>query len=313
MFRGGRLGLVPSLLLAQLLACGLACGRAQGVPDEELGDLVVETRTVEPPIDVARAATTAAELGRALRQPYTKVIAALGPHTLAISSVTSVGEGSATGEDLGERTQLELGEGGAFHGLYTNTADYGREVTSIGGRLYLRPRYQRWHGRAPEGPDEPATLRDGFALPLAATWDLLAPGAELTDKGASQHAGRAARTIAIALAPSPASNPPEKLRQRAWREGRVIEAVSGEIVLDAASGAPLAVQLAGTVAFSRDGKRFRMKLSVTSTVTAPGTAVAIATPDPAEVVATPERLREVDDRDLLLEGIAPPAAKGDAP
>src|SRR3990167_4073638 len=85
MFRGGRLGLVLSLVAA--------CGRAQGVPDEELGDLVVETRTGEPPIGGARAATTAAQLGRALRQPYAKVIAAIGPHTLAISSVTSVGEG----------------------------------------------------------------------------------------------------------------------------------------------------------------------------------------------------------------------------
>src|SRR3990167_10167990 len=73
MFRGGRLGLVLSLVAA--------CGRAQGVPDEELGDLVVETRTVEPPIDVARAATTPADPGPALRPPPAPAHAGGGPPT----------------------------------------------------------------------------------------------------------------------------------------------------------------------------------------------------------------------------------------
>jgi hypothetical protein len=66
------------------------------------------------------------------------------------------------------------------------------------------------------------------------------------------------------------------------------------------------VKLSGVVSFMRDGRRFAMKLSVHSEVSAIGTALAIAAPSADDVVATPERLREVDDRDFLLQGIAPP-------
>jgi hypothetical protein len=79
---------------------------------------------------------------------------------------------------------------------------------------------------------------------------------------------------------------------------------------------PLAVKLAGAVGFTRDGVRRTMKLSVDGTLTGIGTPVAIAAPDRAEVVATPERMREVDDRDSLLRNIAPPLRRstdGEAP
>jgi hypothetical protein len=49
-----------------------------------------------------------------------------------------------------------------------------------------------------------------------------------------------------------------------------------------------------------------MKTSVDSAVSGVGTNTVVAAPPDAEVVATPERMREVDDRDYLLQGIAPP-------
>src|SRR5690606_41945222 len=82
-----------------------------------------------------------------------------------------------------------------------------------------------------------------------------------------------------------------------------------EIVLDAASGLPLSATLRGVVGFSRDGRRFSMKVSVDGKVTAIGSPVAIEPPPADEIVATPERLREVDDRDFLLQGIAPPSRR----
>ncbi len=84
--------------------------------------------------------------------------------------------------------------------------------------------------------------------------------------------------------------------------------VSGEVILDAEKAVPLAVKLTGTISFMRDGRRFQMKVKLDAKVASLG-ATAIAAPDAAEVVATPERLREVDDRDKLLEGIAPPARR----
>ncbi|MGN6108397.1 MAG: hypothetical protein ACTHU0_25050, partial [Kofleriaceae bacterium] len=201
---------------------------------------------------------------------------------------------------------IELGDGGSYHAVYTNSADYGREAIFSGGKLYLRPRYQRWHARAPETTDEPAAVRDQYFGALAAAWDLLAPGVELTDRGQVQVGGRVGRKIEIKRAASPAKPPEEPLSQRSWREGRTIDQVSGEIVIDAEKAVPLSAKLDGTIGFTRDGRRFSMKLGVATQIAAIGAPVAVAVPAEGEVVATPERLREVDDRDFLLQGIAPP-------
>lgn len=297
--------------LAALLTLGsaVACGRSQGVPDEDLGGLVAEPKQPDAKIGVDRAAKEPAELGRALAQPLRKILVDLGPHTATLAAVTTVDEAGKPVSSLSDATKIEIGEAGAFHALYGNDADYGREVIFVGGTLYLRPRYQRWHGRAPETADEPADLRDQFFEPVAATWDLLAPAIEVSDKGPADVGGRPGRKIAIQLSPKPAKPAAETVAQKKWREQRTIEEVSGEVILDADKGAPLAVQLTGTVSFMRDGRRFKMKTSITANLSAIGTPVAITAPAQTEVVATPERTREVDDRDYLLQGIAPPIRK----
>ena len=295
---------VASAVLA-LLALP-ACGRNGGVPDQELGGLVIAAKPNSAPIDVARAAHDPAELGRALRKPLGAVIAALGPHSVTLSTDTAVLEGGKPVSDLSDATSIELGDKGAFHAINNNSADYGREVIYVADMLYLRPRYQRWHGREPESFDEPAQVRDRFYEAIAATWELVEPGAELSDLGATQVAGRSGRKIAVKLAPTPRAPAAEPLAQRKWRETRTVDVLSGEIVIDADKAVPLAVTLAGVITFHRDGRTFAMKLSLTSSVASVGTAAAIAAPAATDVVATPERLREVDDRDFLLQGIAPP-------
>lgn len=292
-----------ALLFATL---ALGCGRSEGVPDEKLGGLVIAPKQKAEAVDVARATKDPRELGRALMLPYRDVVTALGPHTFVISTATSVDEGGKKVSELTDTTKIELGDKGSFQGIYSNSADYGREAMWVGDMLYLRPRYQRWHGRTPEHPDEPGAIRDSFFAPIAATWELVGPAAELTDQGIAQVAGRTGRKIAVKLAPDKRALPAEPLTQRKWRETRSIEALTGEVVLDADKGVPLVVKLSGTVGFSRDGRRFLMKISVDAAASAIGHAVAIAPPAPDQVVSTPERLREVDDRDFLLQGIAPP-------
>ncbi|HEX7838069.1 MAG TPA: hypothetical protein VF469_11430 [Kofleriaceae bacterium] len=291
---------------AVLALCAAACSRSRGVSDQDLPGLVVEAQKPEPPIDVEHAAQDPAEIGRALARPYRVMLAALGPHTVAVNSAITVEEGDKQVSELTDHAQIDNGDGGTYRAVYTNSADYGRETTFTGGMLYLRPRYQRWHARAPEAPDEPVQLRDRYFEAVAATWDLLAPGAELVDHGPLEVAGRKGRKIGLGRASDPSQPPAEPISQRKWREARSIEAVSGEVVLDTEHGVPLALKLSGTVGFTRDGRRFTMKVSVTSLVSGLGTAAAIAPPPEGEVVATPERMREVDDRDYLLQGIAPP-------
>jgi hypothetical protein len=294
---------------AVLALCAAACGRSQGVADQELPGLVTEVRKADPPVDVELAAHDPAELGRALARPYRSMAGELGPHSAAVNTSTTVEQAGVPVSELSDHAQIESGEAGAYHAVYTNSADYGRETTFLDGKLYLRPRYQRWHGRAPETPDEPLALRDQYFEAISAVWDLLAPGIEISDAGATEIAGRAARKITVRRSSDPSKPPAEPIAQRKWREARSVEAVEGEIALDAAKGVPLAIKLAGTVGFSRDGRRFTMKVSLDSTVSGLGAPAAIAAPAADDVVATPERLREVDDRDYLLQGIAPPLRK----
>jgi len=296
-----------ALSLLAALACG-ACGRSSGVSDEQLGNLVTEPKRTDSKIDLEKAAREPAELGRALTRRYEKLVADLGPHTMSIKTQTIVEEAAKPVSDLSDESLIEIGEN-SFHGLYTNSADYGRETIFVGKKLYLRPRYQRWHGRSPENPNEPIEIRETFYGAIPATWDLVGYAAELTDKGVVQVNGRSGRKIDVKLDPGGNKAPKETLAQRKWREGRSVEALAGSITLDADTGAPLAIDLSASIGFSRDGRSFVMKLKLTSSTTNVGKAVAIAAPPEGEVVATPGRMREVDDRDYLLQGIAPPIRK----
>jgi len=297
------------MLRAVLFLTLVGCGRAQGIPDQDLGGLVIAPKPKTDPIDVDRAAKDAGELGRALALPERAIAAALGPHVMTIATTTTVTEDGKTVEDLSDRVVVELGDHGSYHALYTNSADYGREVTWLGGKLYLRPRYQRWHARAPETPDEPDRLRDELCEAIGATWELVGPAAEVNDLGVAQAAGRAGRKLAIQLAPDAKQMPVETLVQRKWREQRTVDELYGEVVLDADKGVPLAVKMSATIGFTRENRHFMMKVSLDATASSIGHATAIAAPGADDVVATPERLREVDDRDFLLQGIAPPLRK----
>ena len=291
------------------LAASVACGRSSGVSDEQLGNLVVEPKTGNTKLDVAKAATDARELGRALARSYALVLADLGAHTITIKTQTVVDEASKPVSDLSDESVIKNGDKGTYQAVYTNTADYGRETIFVGDKLYLRPRYQRWHGRAPESAGEPVEIRESFYGAIAATRDLVGYAAELTDRGVVQVAGKSGRKIEIKLDPSASKAPREALAQRKWREGRSIEALAGNVVLDADTGAPLSVELDAKIGFSRDGRSFVMKLKLQAAVSELGKPAAIAAPPDGEVVATPGRLREVDERDYLLQGIAPPIRK----
>jgi hypothetical protein len=293
----------------------VSCGRDGGVPDAELGELVLAPKQADHPIDVAAAAKDPRELARAVALPHGRLAALLGPHRLTITSSFEVSEAGQVVDQLTDEISLDFAAPEAWHGTSNNSADYGREVIFTDGSLYLRARYQRWHQRPPTNDAEPTALRDRFYDAGAATWDLLAPAIALADQGAiagePKNGGKQARKIAISFAPQPSKPARELVTQRKWRESRTVDAVEGEALLDAATGALLHLSLRGTVGYMRDGKAFSMKVSLESAV-ALGPPPAIAAPDADEVVRTPGRMHEVDERDKLLERIAPPLRGGAA-
>ena len=298
----GRPRLVGATLALALGATG-ACGTDGGTRDRDLGGLVNARRPAAAP-DPARAVRDPDELARALAQPWSVAGKGLGPYRLTVKSVVDVHSGAEALEHLDDTMVLDVASADEFHGAYDNSAGYGREVIYTGGLLYQRPRYARWHQRPPETDDEAAQIRDQLAATLGDYYALVARGVELSAKAPVQEAGRAATPVALALAPRPRPAPPAAVAQRAWREDATISAVAGEVVLDQETGLALRGTLSGTIAFVREGKPMTMTIQVEQAIAFGPQTIA---PPPEDVtVATPTRLREVDDRNMLLRGLAPP-------
>lgn len=313
---------------AALAAAGLAiagaCSGSGGVPDQELPGLVVAAAERDPAIDAAKAPKDPDALARAIATPHGTIAGALGAHKVVASSKVDVSEGARTVESLATDVTLEMAADGSYHATLDNSADYGREVYFVaggtaggtagggGGKLYLRPRYGKWHGRAPNDGAEAGHIVDELASELPGHYELLARAVDVADKGAVTEAGRPAHLVALSLAKSPRKPVAQTLAQKGWRDTAVVEAASGEVVIDDKTGAVLRAQISGQVAFARDGRRFTMKVEARHRTEPLAAAPTFALPAAEDVVATPERLREVDDRDFLLEGMAPQARRKQA-
>jgi hypothetical protein len=290
-------------MLALLLST--SCRRSNGVPDEKLGGLVVAPVVTEKAVSLDAAAKDPMELLRALQAPLVAGKAGAKSVRFKESGSSIVSEAGAVVDKIDDESMIEIADSGSWHALYNNSGDNGRESIFDGKQLYLKPRYMRWHGRAPNDAEEPSQLLASYGQQVAADFDLLLPGAELIDGGVVQVAGRAARKISAKLAPSPRAATPETLPQRQWRSSRKVTAVDGEFVFDAETSLLLSAKIAGAVDFTREQRSFSMKVTVQRSSESTGSTFVISAPQASDVVATPERAREVDERDALLDGIAP--------
>lgn len=290
-----------------------ACSGDGGVKDEELEGLVVSPPDEQAAVDVDLALRDGRELGRALATPHHAIAEVVGAHQVKITSRYEVSENGQVVDQLSDETTIEAAADGSYHALYNNTADYGREVVWSGGNLDQRPRYAKWHRRPPTTAAEPGQILDQMYAVAGDYFDLVAFAAEVSDKGAETVAGRSGRRVEIKLSPSPKKPPDQILTQRAWRETVGVQELSGDAVLDGDTGFPLQARFKAKLSFSRDGRTFQMVLEVGADLTGLGQPVTITPPAAEDVVGTPERLKEVDERDELLRGIAPPTRKGGVP
>ncbi len=305
------------LIVLSAIGAGLlpvaGCEGAKAQPDQRLGGLVHSARDEAPTINVDKAARDPRELGRAIQIAHHHVSSILGAHAFAGTSSIRVSEGSKEVESLSDTTTVVFDAKGNYHATLANSKDYGREVFFVDGTMYLRPRYGKYHRRAPASDGEPARVRDEIFGTLAANWELLYTRVELSDLGQVQVAGRPGKKIQIKAAPKDGARPAETLTQRAWRTSISVTAVAGEVVLDTETGVPLQAKLTGTIQFSRDGKNFEMSVEVTHAMTSIGDAAVVAAPPADQTVATQRRGHEPDDRQTLLKGIGPPAKRAPTP
>ena len=292
------------------MAALAACGSGEGRPDEELSGLVHEPKRPAETVDVARATRDLAELTRAAAQNHARVGALLGPHTVTGKSHTEVHEKGAVVEVIEDEMGIELDAKGNFHAQVDNSKEYGRDIYLVDGWLYQRPRYGKFHRRRPVDDGEPARIRSEVFSTVFATLDVLSPAVALADGGEVTLAGRKGRLVKLSRAREPRKPPRQTLTQRKWRESAVVSDVSGELVLDSKTGVVLRAAIQGALSFQRDGRSFEMRLEARHELGTFGSVEEVAPPAPELVVVDGEQRHELDERDFLLEGIAPKAARG---
>lgn len=281
---------------AALLAVGfLACSG----PDKLDVPGLVAPLSAGAPLTLAEAAKSPATLGAYLRA-VRLAAGAMGPFTATQTATIETSAAAPGGsETLSNEVTLRVAANGDYHAVDHNSADLGREVISLGDQLYLRPRYAKWHQRA---------AQDGEASDLLSNWlvsfaDYLEPvtgGLALQAAQPITHLGRDALRVEFAKAAT-TKVVAEALAQRKWRESITVQAVAGYAVIDRLTGVVVDGELEATLQFLRDGAPTTMKLAVRQRV-ALG-PVELVPPAASEVVATPQRLREVDDARALLNGL----------
>jgi hypothetical protein len=188
---------------------------------------------------------------------------------------------SATGDfDVAAEVDPGLGRG----------SETGREVIFARGMTYGRARNAPWRERPTDRGRDARRYRDeSFSIPLAVA-RLFGDALAVAPAGDQMILGRPGKRFLLSLArdaappapaprPAGAPEPDEDTRRRlAFLEGRLPTSAAGELVLDAATGAPLRVKLSSAFAV-KDEPRARAELELLAQVRGLGGEVpAIAAP-----------------------------------
>lgn len=253
--------------------------------------------------------SSVAALRSAIARPHAEIAEALGAHRVRQETRVAVSSGAQKLDALKTTTELDYAETEGYRVSSMNDADYGREVVFSGERLYLKSRYGKYHGRAPQRPGEPAAMLSEILAGPSATFALLASGAAIRSSSEELVGGRSARVATLELAGGDQKPPPQKLGHRKWRETIEVSELKGSVAIDDETGALLAADIDGVIEYQRDGKSFRMTLGVDHEVSSIGEPVEVEAPGAERVVAAPRTSTELEEREKLLDGIAAPAPR----
>ncbi len=169
-------------------------------------------------------------------------------------------------------------------------AETGKEIVYAGGMTYARARYAPYRERPTDHGRDARRFRDESFLSPRSLARLLGPALELRPAGDAEALRRPARKLFVSLAKAaPAgaaaaaaageSPPPDEdtKRRRAFLDALRPQSASGELLLDAASGAPLLVRIAATFAVEGDPKA-RATVELLAQVKALGAEVGAVAP-----------------------------------
>ncbi len=274
---------------AAVLALSLACSRGGGGDPERLRARPAATRP--PAFDWSHPAS-ALELGA------DEVAARLGSFewSAAVEWTVSRDGDEARRVRAVERHRIRQAATGEFEvhaeidpGLGAGS-DTGRDIIWAGGVTYARARYAPFRERPTDHGRDARRYREESFLVARSLARLLGPALELRPVGDAEAIRRPARKLAVTLAngaagraapvapAEPAPTPDDDTRRRrAFLAALRPQSAKGELVLDAATGAPLEVRIAATFTVEGDPKA-RAAVELLAQVKALGGEVAAVAP-----------------------------------
>jgi hypothetical protein len=308
-----------ALLTALALATGTACSRG--------GDRDVRTRALATFAGEGRPAALDPDRPlEALRLSGDDAAARAGSFAWEAKVSWTVARPGAAPVHLVERhriRQLASGEFEVSADLDPGTgpgSGTGKQVVYTGGMTYARGQWAPFRERPTDRGRDARRFRDDSFRMAADVADLLGPALSAQPSGEASFLGRRARRYVLSLAdaaqpkppPPPAALPggkydPETRKRLDFLEGRVPTALSGEMLVDAATGLPLSISL--RCAFSQQSDPLlRADLELDAAVRALGGEVA-AVPAPRGALADERKpkgvARALEAAGLRQRGAAP--------
>jgi hypothetical protein len=200
-------------------------------------------------------------------------------------------------------TDVWVDRAGNYRFREQNDRDGGREVVLYGRELAVALRYGKMIRRVAEEPEPSRLLEEALGAPFA-VFDLVARRARVAPAGAELVGGARATVFELqpaegaGVAESDPATSPEGLRK--WRGNASIDAVSGRLVVDDATGALLRSDLSAKFTTPGDGKPVEGTVDVHTVLTDVANTPAIEKPA-AEDLAM--RQRTLPEQRELLRGL----------
>jgi hypothetical protein len=168
-------------------------------------------------------------------------------------------------------------------------SESGKELVFAGGRTFARAKHAPFRERPTDHGRDARRFRDESFGAAASVARLFGPAMALSPAGDATALGRPAKRFKVSLASGaapvpatarPAGAPPpddETKRRLQFLDGRVPVALEGELLLDAATGAPLRIRLAGAFGV-KDQPAVRATVDLLAQVKTLGASVAAVSP-----------------------------------
>ncbi len=205
---------------------------------------------------------------------------------------------ATTKDTLTTTTDLWLDAEGRFRLTETNDQDGGRDIGFSGREIAVALRYGKLVRRATQEPEPTRMLEEALGAPGAA-WEIVGRFASVATVPGKPGSYRLSKSGSPLVPPEPAGS---ATPGRRWRESITVEALSGEVELDATTRALVGFALNARFSARRDSPGMALPVAggIDIALRADGIGHAEPVTLPASAVELPPRQRPVLEERALL-------------